>query len=222
MDEREGRCAKLWRLRDAETFGGVLAGTSGVLALAGLDGMLCLVVGAAAAALVLLAVLMSRMFRAMQTAAVFWDAGVRGRGYIESFRRAEHSLLLMHVDDDAPGPELLGLYTELLGRGVLIRRILFRRPGHLAEGYEWMHAQPAHAGLRQKVIQAERGAMMLSFAVVDDSEVLLAVPGYRSAESAGIAGKAVLRHLIRLTDPSVTRAFLETYEAAWQVAEEMT
>ena len=36
------------------------------------------------------------------------NGGVAGTGYLDVFRGAQESLLLMHVDDDTPSPELQG------------------------------------------------------------------------------------------------------------------
>src|SRR5262245_27453672 len=46
------------------------------------------------------------------------DGSLGGHGYVQFFRKARKSLLLIHIDDDSPGPELLGLYRRLLDQGV--------------------------------------------------------------------------------------------------------
>ena len=59
---------------------------------------------------------------------------------------------------------------------------------------------------------------MLSFAVVDDRVVLLAIPGFHPTETAPFADACFLRHLVELRHTAVTRAFLEVYESAWRRA----
>lgn len=136
-------------------------------------------------------------------------AALHGTGYIDEFRSARQSLLLMHVDDDAPSPQLAGLYAELLAKGIQIRRLVIGK----ALGWD----QPEHENLQQRVL--ERGGMLpLSFAIVDSKVVLLALPGYGPTETVSLSNRLVLRHLVRLCHPSVTAAFIETYELAWTSA----
>ena len=151
--------------------------------------------------------LLHRLFET-QIATFAEGSALHGSGYIEEFRSAERSLLLMHVDDDAPSPQLAGLYAELLAKGIQIRRLLVGK----ALGWD----QPEHENLQQRVI--ERGPLPLSFAVVDSKTVLLALPGYGPTETVSLSNRLVLRHLVRLTHPSVTAAFIETYELAWTQA----
>ena len=75
--------------------------------------------------------------------------------------------------------------------------------------------------LQQRVIATESGATVLplSFVVVDESVVLLAVPGFRPGESGPLSNRTVLRHLVRIVQPEAVRAFIEVYEAAWADAD---
>ena len=154
-----------------------------------------------------------------RVACVHLDGALHGRGYAKAFRTARHSLLLIHIDDDAPEPELLTLYRSLLERGVEIRRLVYARRDHQLEGVHWISKFGHHSGLRQRLVTAGEGApLMVSFAVVDEDLVLFALPGFRPTETEPYAEGAVLRHLIELRHPAVTRAFLEVYEAAWRRA----
>lgn len=150
-------------------------------------------------------------------ARVHLDAAFRGRGYASIFRRARSSLLLMHVDDDAPDPELLGLYSVLLDRGVQVRRLVFVRHAHHPDGLRWIDDFGDHPNLTQRVIQTSTAPnLSLSFAIIDEVAVLLALPGYRAAENEPYSERLVLRNLVELRKSEVTRAFLEVYEAAWR------
>lgn len=152
-----------------------------------------------------------------QIARVHLDGALHGRGYANLFRRARRSLLLIHLDDDAPDEELLGLYRRLLERGIAIRRLIFVRTDHRSAGIHWITDFGPHHGLRQKCVEAESGnPLPLSFAIVDEDIVLLALPGFHATETGTFTSGVVLRHLIELRDPSITRAFLEVYESAWK------
>ncbi len=147
------------------------------------------------------------------------DGALHGRGYVRAFRRARKSLLVMHIDDDAPNEELLGLYRVLLDRGVEIRRLIFVRPDHNPEGIRWVLESGWHDRLRQRYVSTEPGALLtLGFAVVDESAVLVAVPGFDPTDTEPYSERIVLRHLAELRNPAVTRAFLEIYESAWRRA----
>lgn len=148
------------------------------------------------------------------------NGGVAGSGYLDVFRSADQSLLLMHVDDDVPNPELQGLYASLLQRGVQIRRIILLRPDHDAEGYRWIAEFGSHDGLRQRAIASTAASVMpFSFAVVDERVVLVAVPGFHVTDTEPYAERLIFRHLLVLNRGEVTRAFLEMYEALWLKAE---
>lgn len=154
-----------------------------------------------------------------RVARVDLDGALHGRGYTRVFQQVQQSLLLIHLDDDAPDEELLGLYRSLLSRGVEIRRLIFVRPDHQLAGIRWIADFGPHEHLRQRVVEADPGSpLMLSFAVVDDRVVLLAIPGFQPTETAAFADACVLRHLVELRHPAVTRAFLEVYESAWRRA----
>lgn len=186
-----------------------LLGVSGPLVV--ISASIALLLGMAAAV-----VLSNRKSR---VATVHLDGAWRGRGYASAFRRARRSLLLIHLDDDSPDAELCLLYRRLLDRGVQVRRLVIVRPDHRPEGIRWIHEFGAHVGLRQRFVKSVPGsALALSFAIVDESIVLLAVPGFLATESELFSDGVVLRHLIELRHPSVTRAFLEVYESAWKRA----
>lgn len=154
-----------------------------------------------------------------RVARVDLDGALHGRGYTRVFQQVQRSLLLIHLDDDAPNEELLGLYRSLLSRGVEIRRLIFVRPDHQADGIRWIEKFGPHEHLRQRVVESDSGStLMLSFAVVDDRVVLLAIPGFHKTETAPFATACFLRHLVELRHPGVTRAFLEVYESAWRRA----
>ncbi len=150
----------------------------------------------------------------------FLEGGaLRGSGYAADFRGAKRSLLLMHIDDDAPSDALHELYRDKLEGGVQIRRVVLLRPDHHEDGYRWLSTVGEHPQLQQRLVRAGRGSVMpLSFVVVDEAVVLLAVPGFGPGESGPLASRMVLRHLVRLTQPEVVRAFVEAYEAAWTSA----
>ena len=129
------------------------------------------------------------------------DGGVRGEGYKDPFRRAKRSLLLMHVDDDTPSAELQELYRTLLDRGVRMRRtVVVRREGN-PEGYAWIAAFGNHPNLQQRVLPPEVASVMpLSFVIVDESLVILSVPGYAAIDTHSYSPGLLLRHLVVLDD----------------------
>ncbi|MFN3242147.1 MAG: hypothetical protein ACE37K_11595 [Planctomycetota bacterium] len=152
-----------------------------------------------------------------RVARVHLDGALHGRGYADLFRHAHRSLLLIHLDDDAPHDELLGLYRRLLERGIEIRRLIFVRPDHRQAGVRWIREFGPHELLRQRFVETASGnPLPLSFAVVDEDAVLIAVPGYHPTETETFGDGLVLRHLIELRHPTITRAFLEAYESAWR------
>lgn len=148
------------------------------------------------------------------------DGALRGLGYERFFRLARKSLLLMHVDEDEPSEELQLLYGRLLDRGVQVRRLVFfRRPGR-ADAYAWIARFGAHPNLRHRVIDGPGSRVMpLSLALVDESIVLVAVPGFHVVDTEPFAERLVFRHLLALRHPDVVRAFLEMYEKLWESAE---
>jgi|GEM_PF-5017850 len=112
------------------------------------------------------------------------DGAVGGAGYVPYFRRAKRGLLLLHTDDDPPGEELLGLYRAQLERGVELRRVIFLRPEQGAEALDWVRRFGGHPRLLQRFVQREQASLMrLSFVVVDEQCVLIAVPGNAAVES---------------------------------------
>lgn len=143
------------------------------------------------------------------------DGGVGGCGYVDAFRAARQSLLLMHLDDDAPVRELLTLYASLLDRGVQVRRMILVRPDHDAGGLRWIAEFGAHVNLQQRITASPAATLPLSFAIVDEGLVLIAVPGFHVTDSEPYTERMVLRHLLVLRRTEVTRAFLEIYEKLW-------
>lgn len=145
------------------------------------------------------------------------DGGLRGRGYVPFFRTAQHSLFLTHTDDDAPSEELLGLYHTLLARSVQLRRVTFLRPGR--ESARWLADFGEHANLEQRVVPPERGELLpLSFAVIDESVVVVSVPGYSAIDASQYATRFVLRHLLVIHDTAVACVFLEMHRQLWERA----
>ncbi len=145
------------------------------------------------------------------------DGGVRGSGYVPYFRAARHSLFLTHTDDDAPSEELLGLYRTLLARSVQLRRVTFLRPG--SESARWLVEFGEHPNLEQRVVPPERADLLpFSFAVVDESVVVVSVPGYSAIDASEYATRFVLRHLLVIHDVAVARVFLEMHRQLWERA----
>ena len=147
------------------------------------------------------------------------DGGVRGEGYKDLFRKAKRSLLLMHVDDDTPSAELQELYRALLERGVRMRRtVVVRREGN-PEGYAWIAAFGNHPNLQQRVLPPEAASVMpLSFVIVDESLVILSVPGYAAIDTHTYSPGLLLRHLVVLDDAEAAAVFLRMHEEVWRRA----
>lgn len=142
---------------------------------------------------------------------------LRGLGYVRDFESASSSLLLMHVDDDSPSGELLDVYARKLDSGIIVRRLVIVRPNHSPPSIEWAAELPSHPNFQQRFVDSQTDAVMpLSFAIIDEKTVLVAVPGYRAGESGPLADRLILRHLIRLTGPEEVQCFVETYEAMWR------
>lgn len=147
------------------------------------------------------------------------DAGIAGAGHLAHFRWARRSLLLMHLDDDPPGDELLALYRRLLSEGIQIRRTVFVRKDALPSAYSWIVGFGDHPNLRQRVVLLPVGsALPMSFAVVDDRTVVLSVPGSEPIDGLPYQAELVLRHLLILRERAVVAAFLRMHEATWRAA----
>jgi hypothetical protein len=147
------------------------------------------------------------------------DGSLSGEGYLDYFRRARKSLLLLHIDDDSPGPELLGLYRKLLDRGVEIRRVIFVRPSHRADAYRWVVDFGSHKRLLQRVILPEQAEVMrMGFVVVDGRFAILALPGGAAVDSEGYATAFVLRDLLVVEDPGAATALTEVHSQLWRRA----
>ena len=147
------------------------------------------------------------------------DGGVRGEGYTEMFRKAKRSILLMHVDDDTPSPELQELYRTLLDRGVRMRRTVVVRPEGSPQGYAWIAAFGEHPNLQQRVLSPEAAAVIpLSFVIVDEALVILSVPGYAAIDTHTYSPGLLLRHLVVLDDAEAAAVFLRMHEEVWRHA----
>ena len=141
--------------------------------------------------------------------------GLHGKGYLALFRQAKRSLLLMHVDDDEPTAELIGLYEDLLERGVEIRRVVFVR--ERAQGIGWVFRLAEHPNLSHRfVLPGEADLMPCSFAVVDEHVVAMAVPGFATADSQHYLDRFVLRHLLVLRGRAVAQAFARMHSQVWE------
>lgn len=166
-----------------------------------------------------LAALLVRARQASSQLQFIEDGGTEGRGYIQYFRSTKKSLFLMHVDDDPPCEELLAVYRDLLDKGIQIRRAVFIRPDAHPEGHAWVERFGDHKNLRQRFVRDKEAAMTRkSFAVVDESTVLIAVPGYEAIDDESYSGKLTLRHLLVVRDGKVAAAFLRLHEQLWQRA----
>ncbi len=153
--------------------------------------------------------------RASARYAFIEDGGLAGRGHLARFRKAQRSLLLMHVDDDVPSEELRALYASLLDGGVQIRRIVFLRQ---EESPPWI-TESAHPNLVQRVVGPDEARFVLnSFAIVDDAELLLSVPGYATVDDDAYTAKLFLRHLMCITDATAVAVFARTHEMLWKRA----
>ena len=147
------------------------------------------------------------------------DGAVAGAGYADSFRRVKRCLYLMHVDDDQPSDELLGLYRTLLDRGVQIRRTVFLRRDAAPSSYDWIVRFGNHRNLQHRVVLPEQASVMRhGFVVVDDKLVLLSVPGHEAIDGHPYTERLVLRHLLLIEDQQVASAFLRVHEKIWQHA----
>lgn len=162
------------------------------------------------------------LVRAQASAAAFRfveNGGMRGVAYIDAVRRAKKSLLLQHVDDDAPSDELLGLYRTLLERGVFLRRTVFLRPDSRPEGLRWIRDFGTHANLEQRLVLPEQAQLQRwSFVVVDEREVVISMPGTSALDTETYNSSVVLRHAMVLRDRAVAAAFVRIHEHAWRQA----
>lgn len=157
--------------------------------------------------------------RARQSFRFIENGGIRGQGYVRPARGARRSLLLQHVEDDAPSEELLGVYRVLLERGVLLRRIIFLRPDALPEGLTWIRDFGLHENLEQRLILPEQAQLVrLSFVVVDEREVVISMPGISAVDADTYASSVILRHLMVIRDHAVASAFARVHEHIWKQA----
>ena len=190
-----------------------------VLTLAGVERQ---TIGAAAggyAVVVYLAGLLVYARREAQAFSFLPGGGLGGRGYVDLVRGARQSLLLMHVDDDAPVDELVGIYRGLLDRGVEQRRLIFLREDARPEAYGWLEQLGMHPNLEQRVVLPEQAEVMrMSFVVVDEKIVVLSVPGGTAIDSRAYARGLVFRDLLVVRDASVAAAFVEIHRQVWSEA----
>ncbi len=147
------------------------------------------------------------------------NGALQGRGYLPYFRKAQHSLLLLHVDDDPPGEELLGLYRGLLDKGVELRRILFVRPEQAPHAFEWVAQFGEHKGLQQRLVPPEQADLVrMSFVVVDERWVIIAVPGGAAVHGEDYSKNLIMRHLLAIDDANVAAGFTTIHEQLWRRA----
>lgn len=193
-----------------------------VLSLLGLDGPLVVAACGGAVVVGYLAGLLVASRRARAQVEVIEGGALRGEGYVRSFRAAKRSLLVMHLDDDSPSDELQGLYRTLLDDGVQIRRTIFLRNRLSEKGYDWIVQFGDHPNLQQRAIPPEMSELVrIGFAVVDDGEVLLAVPGHQVIDRPPYQRELVLRHLVRIQSPQLAAVFARLHEELWESAEPM-
>ena len=185
--------------------------------LADVEPNLILASSAAAAIVFYLAGLAIQAKRAARKLTFIPDGALTGTGYIPAFRKTKRSLFLMHVDDDPPCEELLATYRRLLREGVQIRRSIFVREDSDPAAYTWIEGFGEHEGLIQKVVRdREASATRQSFAIVDESTVLIAVPGTQAIDDAAYTPGLRLRHLLVMRDAEVARAFIRLHEQLWE------
>lgn len=222
MNEQDGprRSGAVWfpfTVWEVELVLAVFAFAATCLTFLGLDGR---TLAYASLGYVVLAYLAGLLAHARRSPFVFVrDGAVKGEGYARYFRQARKSLLLLHIDDDAPSEELLGLYRTLLARGVEVRRIVFVRPGHAPDAYSWLADFGSHERLRQRVVLPERADLMrVSFVVVDERWSILSVPGSSAVDTERYAARFVLRHLLVVDNSDVAEAFTEAHTQLWRRA----
>lgn len=144
------------------------------------------------------------------------NGGLGGFGYLDAVRRARRSLLLQHIDDDAPSAELLGVYRDLLDTGILLRRLVFLRPDARPEGLLWIRDFGNHPNLEQRLVLPEHAELVRwSFAVVDEHEVVVSMPGIAAVDADSYAEGVLFRHVMVLRDAAVARAFVRMHEHVW-------
>lgn len=202
---------------------GILGALVTGLSLANVDREAILAVGALFVVVSYLAGLLVRAQEAGRTFQFLEGGGVRGEGYLETFRRAKRSLLLQHVDDDAPSEELLGLYRSLLDRGVLLRRTVFLRDSAKPESLAWIVKAEPHVNLEHRVVLPEQAELTRwSFAVVDEREVIISIPGSSALDGDAYSGTVLLRDVLILREPVVAEAFVRIHEHTWRRARPVT
>ena len=147
------------------------------------------------------------------------DGGITGLGYVPYFRKAEISLLLTHADDDAPSEELNQIYRKLLAKGVAMRRLVFLRDEAPDEAYSWIADFGPHPNLQHRLVPPEdTKSMKFSFVVVDESTVIVSVPGYETLDAQQYAGKFILRHVFVLKDSEAAKVFSRMHADLWSQA----
>lgn len=123
----------------------------------------------------------------------------------------------MHVDDDPPSEELLGVYRTLLSGGVQIRRVLFLRSA--SDTLKWVSEFGEHPNLMQRLVAPDDARFTrMSFAVVDGTDVLVSVPGDDPIDDDVYAPRLVLRHLLVIADREVAGVFARAHEGIWRHA----
>lgn len=222
MNERQGSHQPGWfpfSATEVQVFLGVAAFITGLGAYAGMDPKLLAWGSIGSVVMSYLAGLLAHGQSVAADLQFIRDGGVRGDGYREPFRKATTSLLVMHVDDDTPGRELRALYEDLLDRGVQIRRLLFLHPEQEPEVYDWVTEACLHQNLQQRaLVCVHANTMPFSFAIVDETIVLIAVPGFDVTDTEPYAERMIFRHLLVIKRSEITRAFLEIYDRLWRQA----
>ncbi len=144
------------------------------------------------------------------------NGGISGLGYLPYFKRAKHSLLLTHVDDDAPGEELNHLYKKLLNSGVQMRRLIFMRDDAPDTAYQWIKNFGGHDNLHYRLIRPDHSkAMRFSFVVVDESVVIVSVPGYETLDAVQYNDQFILRHVFVIKDSEAAKVFSRMHADLW-------
>lgn len=220
MDE-EKKPGPWWPIRTDELQAalGVMGFATTVLAFTGAEPRVLAWGSLGFAVIFYLAGLLVRAREAASGLKLIRDGALSGTGHLSAFRSVRRALLLMHLDDDPPSPELLALYRRLLDRGVEIRRIVFLRPDAAPNAYSWLVEFGDHDRLQHRVVLPDDTLPVhFSFAVVDTSTLLLSVPGWEPVDGTAYSTHLVLRHLLIINDPQVVAVFASMHETMWDRA----
>jgi hypothetical protein len=225
MDECEGRKKRWWPFSAVEVeIGLALLGLLlSVLGLLGFDRDRIIGLGVVFSIGFYLVGHLVETARARSTFSFLEDGGVGGAGYLAAVRGAKESLLLQHVDDDAPSEELLSTYRLLLNRGVHLRRLVFLRPDSRPDGLSWISDFGEHENLEHRVVLPQHsGITRLSFVVVDERSVVVSLPGIQVLDDEVYASRVLLRHTMLVNEKSVARSFARVHEHVWRGAHQVS